>query len=127
MVGEFLSGVTVVKRPEFFSEELFWQGIMFDGKATESISYQIRFAFQPLDIRGVFFKEESPSHDPICIEMFVGKIFMVCVNGELLTKEDGLKLFAYLNNGEEFFFCCVITCLSRIEFLLQNAMGLFPC
>ena len=54
-------------------------------KAAKSIGHNIAGAFEPLDIGGIFFQIQTPSHDTITVKMFVGQVFVISIDSELLA------------------------------------------
>ena len=66
-----------------------WYGVcgchVCEIKAAKSIGHNIAGAFEPLDIGGIFFQIQTPSHDTITVKMFVGQVLVISIDSELLA------------------------------------------
>src|SRR5687768_11833566 len=99
--GYFLFGITIPDRAHLICDECLVQtGFLIHVKSAESVSNNICFPRDALEVWRVFLYIESPLHDPVRVKHFVCQVLMISVDMDLLTQKNVSEFVQDFYNGE---------------------------
>jgi hypothetical protein len=78
---------------EFIEVSFFRRGFIVQIESTKGISHYVGFPFDVDQFGAEFFDQEAPTHNAFCVEILVGKVFVVSEYLEPLAEENVAKFF----------------------------------